>query len=198
MKARDLAMEMAAAVDALSDGDLDLLASCGVDRADIAMGLVGAALIRVEGEVYSPDPECGKSAFITPCRVHDAVSPESTVPDSYCRLGDIVDLVAWHPARPARWALRTGAAEWLGCIEPQYMGPAPVDIRRSPLAWFRAGCTGLVPLGRSAADIYRTLSWCQRHVAEDVDHAAELDAVLQRPWPAKRVLSTTRRLDHAA
>lgn len=199
MKTREIASELNAAIDALDEGQRNLLVAHGVGRNDLALGLVGAALIRVEGTTrFAPDPE-GRPAFITPVRVQYAETPESVAPDSAVRVGDIVDLVAWHPLRPDRWALRSGAAEWLGCIEPQYAGPHPVPIRRSVLGWFRAGCVGLLPLSQSPADLYRLLTWCVGGViAEDAEHAAKLRRALERPWPAPRVLVRHQEHRHAA
>jgi hypothetical protein len=198
MKAADLEREMVAAVSALTEIDIEMLVQHGVDRADIAMGMVGSALVRVEGDYYSPDPS-GKLAFLTAIRVHYPTTPESPVPDSAVRVGEIVDIVAWHPLRPARWALRVGSAEWLGSIEPQYMGPPPVHIRRSVLSWFRSSCTGLLPLSSSPPDVYRVLSWSTGGlIAEDDQHAAELRAALSRPWPLPRISVAREARRHAA
>jgi hypothetical protein len=134
-----------------------VLLACGVDPNDIALGMVGVGAIRLDGALYEPDPDHGKPAFISPVRIAYADTPESAVPASAVRVGAIVDLIGWHPLRPDRWALRTGAAEWLGAIEPQYMDPAPVPIRHSVLGWFQARCEGMVSVSRARADVYRLL-----------------------------------------
>jgi len=180
--------EMAAAVKALTDAQAALLIRYGVDPVDISLGMVGCAPIRLERGTYVPDPD-GKVAFITPVRVDD--------PLSAVRVGDLVDLIAWHPLRPGHFALRIGVAEWLGAIEPQHLDPPPVPVRRSVLAWFQHGCTGLVPLSREPRDVYRLLGGIGRLEAEDDAHRAELRAVLQRPWPTPAI-SVARRLRHAA
>jgi hypothetical protein len=53
----------------------------------------------------------------------------------------------------------------------------------------RSGCRGLLPLGRDRASVYRLLSGLREIVAEDTVHAAELRAILARPWPAPRVMA---------
>jgi hypothetical protein len=192
----DLACELAAAVRTLSDDQANMLVGYGTNRLDL--GLVGSVLVRVEGEFYIPDPDGGRWAFVTPVRVDTALSPESGVPDNTVRMGSLIDLVAWHPARPNSWALRIGTAEWLGAIEAQYLGPAPVLVRSSPLFWFQTRCSGLVPLSRNPSDIYRLLAGCRGGiVAEDKAHAAKLRRILEKPWSAPPVFVKGERR-HAA
>jgi hypothetical protein len=188
MKAADLGAEMLAAYRAVGERERNHLAALGIDPEDIEM-LIGVANVRIEGALFSPELD-GRPAFVTPVRVQFPETPESTEPDSAVHLGDIVDLVAWHPAAPDRWALRAGAGEWLGACLPQYVEPRPVPIRRSIALWFRAGCTGLVPLSRDRADIYRLLSRCIGGIiAEDQAHAAELGGILERPWAAPPIFT---------
>jgi hypothetical protein len=194
----DLDAELAAAVRALSDDQANMLVACGVNRLDIDLGMVGGVLARIEGDFYVLDPDGGRPAFVTPVRVDTASSPESRVPDSTVRMGSLIDLVAWHPARPNSWAQRIGTAEWLGAIDPQYLDPAPVLVRSSPLSWFKSGCSGLVPLSRQTPDIYRLLVGCRSGVvAEDDAHAAKLRRILERPWSAPPVF-VKRERRHAA
>jgi hypothetical protein len=129
-----------------------------------------------------------------------AVAMSLAKPALSVRFGGLVDLVAWHPRQPSGWALRTGAAEWLGAIEPQHMGPPPVPIRFSVLSWFQYGCSGLVILSTAAAVRYRLLSDCLGGVeAESAEHAAELKRMLAWPWPAPRVsIGESRRVRDAA
>ncbi len=149
--------------------------------------LIGTAEMRIKGGLYEPAPD-GAPAYVTPVLVGDPVSPEIPDPLVYARhFGDIVDLVAWHPRHPGHWALRVGAATWLGCIEPQYLDPDPVAIRRAPLAWLRAGCDGLVILSSEPADAYRLLSGCHEIIAENQQHAAELRKLVRQPWPRPRI-----------
>jgi hypothetical protein len=166
----------------------DELVALGVAPRDIEL-LIRTGKVRLcRGDLFEPDPD-GRACLITPVSVHTALDPESSKPEVFCRVGAIVDLVAWHPERPDHWALRVGAAEWLGCIDPQYLEPEPVPIRRSVLSWFQAGCTGLVLLSRSPLDQYRILMDCRGDIiAEDAAHRAELRRALQRPFRAPRIL----------
>jgi hypothetical protein len=164
----------------------DELVTIGIATGDT--GLIGVAPIRLcRGDLFEPDPD-GRVCLISPVCVHTELDPESSEPSLYCRAGAIVDLVAWHPEQPNQWRLRTGAAEWLGCIEPQYLEPEPVPIRRSVLNWFQAGCTGLVLLSRSPLGQYRTLMGCVGGIiAEDAAHRAQLRCALQRPFRGPRI-----------
>ena len=83
---------------------------------------VGPALdrVRVANEMFELDDEAG-SAFIIPVRVENYITPEASDPVQTVRDGKIVDLVAFHPRHPARWALRYGSAEWIGAVESQYL-----------------------------------------------------------------------------
>jgi hypothetical protein len=183
MNAADLARELAAAHEALSDAQHEDFVLAGVDRLDIALGLVGAAYGSVAGERFEPHPD-GRLAFCTPARIHRSLTIESPVPDSAVRVGELVDLVYWSLNHPERWAMRTGAAECLGLVEPQYCGPEPVAIHRRPLGWLRGGCRGLVLLTRDPWAMYRILCQCSGGlIAEDERHAAELAAALDHPWP---------------
>ena len=140
----------------------------------------------------------GGSAFIVPVRVESAVTPEAAGPLEAIRDGWIVDLVAFHPSHPGRWALRRGAAEWLGVIEPQYLDPEPVPVWRTPLRWLQSGCRGLVLLSKERASQYRIISGLGAIVAEDYQHATQLRGILAHPWSAPRVLLRREEARHAA
>jgi hypothetical protein len=193
----DLERELADAVAALSDAQHEDLVLAGVNRIDIGIGMIGAAYGSVV-DIHRFEPCAdGGLAFVTPIRVHHASTIESTIPDSACRVGDIVDLVYWSINSPDCWALRTGNAEVLGLIPPQFCKPEPVAIHRGPLGWFRHGCAGLVVLSPDPWAVYRLLSQCSSGLlAEDERHAEELRAALEHPWPRPPVLVRKRR--HAA
>lgn len=179
----DLDKEMVRAISALEDRHVDELIAAGIDRLDIDLGLVGLARGRVEGQLFAPDDH-GGVAFVSPVRTHYPLCFETPIPASALRVGDIVDLVYFHPQYPRTWAVRTGAAEVLGLILPQYCAPEPIEIHRAPLGWLQSGCRGLVLLSRNLADAYRVLSACTGGiVAEDEAHADELRNALERPWP---------------
>lgn len=94
----------------------------------------------------------------------------------------VIDLCAWSIEHPQRFGTALGAADMLG----EYWltgGSAPEDVlrvHRTPLAWMKAGCDGVVILRRD----YRAepfSCWWGRIAGEDEDHARELAKVLCRP-----------------
>jgi hypothetical protein len=188
VKTRHLATEMREAFRAMRPADIQELARSGIPPILIDhFQMVGIARIRISGQCYEPDQN-GRLAFISPILVQDPNTPEASRPDVYVLVGNLVDLVSWDPAEPSQWALRTGNASWLGCIQPQYLSPPPIRIWRSPLNWFRARCEGLVILARELSETYWLLSGCLGGVvAEDPEHAVELTRTLERPGPVPRV-----------
>lgn len=161
--------------------------------------LIGAARIRINAGLYDPVPD-GRPAFITPALIDNPLTPEAADPLACARVtGDLVDLVAWHPRHPSRWALRVGSATWLGATEPQYMEPDPVAVRRSPLSWLRADCDGLVILSTEPAEAYRLLSSLHAIIAEDAQHVAELRRLVRQPWPLPSIRAAAHdEVSHAA
>lgn len=197
MMAADLAAEYTNLLAATRPEDLRPLIAAGVTEETIDTLAVAIARITVDGLTYQPDPG-GGFAYLIAVRVDNPLTPEAADPGETVRSGDIVDLVAMHPAHPLRWALRRHTAEWLGAIEPQYLDPNPVPLRRSPLAWLRAGGQGLVVLSRGRADAYRIMTGCRGGIlAEDAGHAAELRSILAQPWPTPQIIVPAR-ARHAA
>lgn len=190
-RTRDLIAEMSAAVGTRTEGDTEELAQHGVPLWAVCLWqLVGVARISrvVDADVYEPDPRSGAWVFLTPVLVQDPANPESQSPEAYVRLGSIIDIVAWDPQTPRRWARRAGLADWLGLVEPQYLDPEPTRIWRSVLNWFRADCSGLVVLNQNPIATYSLLMGFQGGIdAEDPAHAAELKRALERPWPIPRI-----------
>jgi hypothetical protein len=78
-------------------------------------------------------------------------------------------------------------AQVLGAVEAQIVGPEPVPIRRTPLAWLRAGGDGLCLLTRDPAETQQVLGWCWALAAADLDHARALRRVVDRPYPPKPI-----------
>jgi len=190
MRKRELLGEMRAASAAITPADVDELVAAGVapENASWLIGVTRISHIPDTG-LYEPDDEVGAWAFITPIRVEDAATPESRDPERCVRHGDIIDLVAWDTSAPHEWALRAGLAGSAGCVEPQYLDPEPVRVHRSILAWFRAGCRGVVPLSRDPAATYRLLmGFPGGIIAEDGKHAGELARILERPWPLPEII----------
>jgi hypothetical protein len=181
----DLAAEMRCAAAALTADDRAALSESGVGP-DELFWMCGAARALVKGGLYRPDPQ-GARVVITPVRGDDLLTPESAYPLATLRFAPIVDLVAWHPAEPESWARRCGAADWLGCIEPQCLDPDPVPVHASVLHWLQSGCIGLVPLSDDPADFYRLMSACRRIRAEDDAHAKAMRKAMRRCWPMPTV-----------
>jgi hypothetical protein len=201
MKARALAFEMRQAFVALRPNDRRELLDYGVHARDIdCFQMVGRAKIQRRGDHYEPDT-AGRWAYVTPVLALWPESPETPDPDVMCRFGNIIDLLAWHPDRPNRWATRTGNGESLGAIEPQLCEPNAVPVWRSPLNWFRAGCRGLVILSRNQSSAYRILACCIGGIlAEDEPHNHQIKWILNRSFlaPTVRVMNSGKQLRHAA
>src|SRR6202043_1967154 len=96
----------------------------GVGIDTLIDGMVGAARIRMRGELWEPvgPEERGARVYVTPVRGGNRATLESSDAWSANVGGPIVDLVAWHPIRPGRWALREGAAPILGHVQAPSAG----------------------------------------------------------------------------
>jgi uncharacterized membrane protein YhdT len=128
----------------------------------------------------------GLRAWVLPVRVVDPEMPdaiETTNPVWAAMCSDVVDLVAFSPAAPYRFALRCGIATVLGWVEPQYLAPDTVPIHRDITDWFRAGCRGLVLLTRCSFEAARVLRQCLEIEAEDAAHAVQLRRILAESLP---------------
>ena len=175
----DLAHEMREAVAALTPFDRTLLGAAGIPARMIERGLIGRAGISLSGDETIWEPGIAP-VYVTPCRIADPFTPECPWWRAVPEAGHLIDLVAWHPEHPQRWALRTGFAEWLGACEPQHLSDA-VHVRRSPLSWLRHGGTGIVALAPEERERQRALSFALLLMAEDFEHAQELRRLMERP-----------------
>jgi hypothetical protein len=192
MKTRTLAEEAAQSFAALPPRCAERLADgYGVPPMLITIAqLIGIKRVKIKGRrLYEPDA-AGEPFCITPVLVDSPWTPESRDPAITVRYGALVDLVAWRPDRPSEWALRGGAATWLGAVPPQYCQPDPVPVSHSILGWFQAGAAGIVLLTDDPAERWRILADFRGGIdAEDDRHAAELRRAVARPWPGPRVFS---------
>jgi hypothetical protein len=108
----------------------------------------------------------------------------------------VVDLVAFRPAEPSRWWVRTGFATCLGEWSIPTLSDDPVHVWRTPLAWLRAGTSGICILDPSAArDV---LLRCSAIVAEEVEHGREIRAIMQTSPIALPPIFVTETLRGAA
>ena len=200
MTGADLRREYRAALRRTELADLKPLRDAGVGGPGIATGPAFARLrLSRDRRLFELDPDSEDAAFILPVRAEHPTTPESTDPAGAVRHGPIVDLLAFSPAFPHRWALRVGAATWLGAVMPQYIDPPPTPIWRNPLHWLGSDCQGLVLLGRDRRERYRVLTCLDAIVAEDEDHAAALRDFLEQPWLSPPVyVRRGREVRHAA
>jgi hypothetical protein len=189
----DLDAEYAAALRDTTAISLRSLYDAGATERGMALAAPALARLQLNGGgLFEPDPD-GPAAFIMPVRVEFPETPESIDPLAAITSGDIVDLVAFTPALRARWALRCGAAEWLGACAPQYMEPEPVRLYRSPLDWLRASCEGMVCLATAPRDTYRFLTRFHALSVEDEEHATTLREIIDRPFFQPEILIGGRR-----
>jgi len=186
----ELSIEIATACKELRKSDIDLLVGeLRIPREIITDQLIGRTRVRRCAEsLYEPDPDGNSFAYVTPVRLHYAETPESCDPERAVRCGEIIDIIAWHPEYPTRWALRTGLATWAGAIQPQYLRPERVRFWRTPLRWLQEGCIGIVLLSSERSDHYRILTHCVGGIVPENElHSAELKRSLQCPYAMPEV-----------
>lgn len=192
MKTAELAAEMRQALANLTREHADQLVGCGVPWSVIIDLMIGVERVRAtEDGCYCPDHD-GGAAYITPVRAQYADTPQSTAPWRSVRSGYLFDLLAWNLETPDCWALRIGAATWLGCVPvqdyPELVTPARTRLRRTPFRWICADCAGVVTLSPERADHYRLFSEPQGGIiADDDDHRREVLDILERRWAVPRV-----------
>jgi hypothetical protein len=154
--------------------------------------MVGVARMRVEGEMWSPDP-AGHRAYVSPVRVHPrALSMEIATPEPWetARYGVLADLVAWHPAVPDRFALRRGDGVVLGSA-PWRLSDEPsteLQVHRGPLDWLRSGTEGVVLLTRDPGEQRLLLMGVDRVRAASRTQGAELQRAIELGRREPRVL----------
>jgi hypothetical protein len=186
MSGADLSAEMCGAHKITPEQRKRFLAA-NIPQAAIDFGWVGVLPCLTEGERFQHYGE-GKPLVIVPVKMaEEQWSAEHPRPDEVLRYGEIVDLVAFRLSEPSKWYLRTGAAEWLGCITPQSFMPDPVNVWRSPLSWLQNGSTGIVPLARDHHSRWSVLAGLGSIIAEDVRHGDDLRRVLERPFPIPKI-----------
>jgi hypothetical protein len=178
-----LAEEFLVARDQLGAEHHAMLLRCGIQPAIVGReGWIGVTSVQIHGNVFEPS-EDGPKAFISPVRGLGTGEIQWPSPAEVLRFGDIVDLLAWNPASPGRWALRRGSATALGIVQPQILDPAPVRVHGSPLGWFQSGGDGLALLSHQSVDVRNVLMQLRGIVADDQTHRRALIAILSRPLP---------------
>lgn len=96
--------------------------------------LIAAGPVLIEGETYQPHPD-GEWCFLTPV----IIFRPDTIYNADDSEAEVIDIVAWHPATPGRWATRRGAGTVLGDIDLA----ETLFVHQTPLAWLRSGCRGV-------------------------------------------------------
>ena len=102
-----------------------------------------------------------------------------------------IDLVAWEPNRPSRYATLLGSAGLLGADHVDkpttYFDGKPLQVFRTPLNWLRHDCRGVVVLHRQSAG--RALAKAPGPIAaEDLRHGEALARAFGTTVPIERIL----------
>ena len=119
-------------------------------------------------------------------------------------LGDdsetIIDLCAWSLVRPEKHATMFGNAIGLGGYQianpATYFAGQHLQVHRTPLAWLKAGCAGVVILNRIGASDW--LGSAKLIAAEDQSHGRELAKTLRGVIPPDRILIPRSTIQAAA
>jgi hypothetical protein len=181
------------------DRDVEELKRHGVPMRAIVTVVPAPMKIKLDtsGELFWPD-DTGLPVWVLPVCAADSDIPdaiEAIDPLTAVRTGPVIDLLAFSPLAPRRWALRRGIATVLGAIEPQRCTPEPIAVHQDITNWLRAECRGIVLLTREPIVAARVLRQCAAIEAEDEAHAAELRRLLAVPppkWPVIRVRAAHR------
>lgn len=174
----------------------------------IARAFPGAGILRQvltlapvvdQGDLFQLDPDLTRRAPVSRHRwliavrgwsaeqlegePHDTVAANlSTAIGAAARTlmgGDILDIVACDAKLSRVRGVFTAAADALGTIDEA----APVRVVRTPLAWLRRVCDGVLPLG-TAAQQQATLRACAGGiVCDDVEHGEAVQRLIRRPLP---------------
>jgi hypothetical protein len=151
-------------------------------------------ITRRSARLYRPDPN-GSIAWIIPVCCIDLAWPENIEtlePLDVVSVGQALDLVAFDPRRPRRFALRCGLGVVLGAIEPQIADPPPVRIFPDITDWLRHECYGLVILTDDRHQAGRILRCIAQIGPEDDQHAAALQRLSELPPFNTPIITTSR------
>jgi hypothetical protein len=182
----DLAAELVIAQRHLTPSRRDRLLHLGADTG-LVVTLLGVMPALIEGRLWQP-VDGAPLAVVLPVLIDDALTPGSRWPAMAPLFGHLVDLVAFTTSNPDRWALRTGAASWLGAVQPQFLDPDPVEIWQTPMAWLMAGGTGICPLTDDPVELRRLLMPLETISVADVTYWRFLQRVLSAPSLTPHIL----------
>jgi hypothetical protein len=163
----DLLGEYQAALAAQDPPRRARLGELGLIKPAHRIGLVGYARVLFQSGTFEPNA-AGEPALIFPVVDGPTLSVPTTLAE---KPGQLVDLVAWHPARPTEMALRVGNAFALGEeeIRDAIVSQSPLRVFRDPGSWAAASAEGAVIVDWDGAQDLLQLSVI---VADDVDHGA--------------------------
>lgn len=180
----DLTVEFNNAILAIEQRHCDRLVAAGVPEC-IAKPTEGrhewgVMKVRPEGRYhFIPDPDDGREAFVSL---------------AFYR-GNIVDLIAWHPAAPTNWRWRVGETPILNVdvMEQKWPGDGPLKIYATPLDYLCGGADGVVILDWSATSDIRRLA-LEDAICGPQGIINRLDAILRKPvrMPRFQRLESTR------
>jgi len=152
---------------------------------DICRELVSIGPVIVERDSFQID-ERGEWAFLTPvCHIDGdlwrlLVWDCGFESEAVWRVNaEVVDIVAWHPATPGRWARRTGVADMLGDIA----AAEPLRVHQTPYGWLKADGVGICFLDHQRASVASALRLAEKIIADSPAHARELRDICARPYP---------------
>lgn len=112
----------------------------------------------------------------------------------------VIDLCAWPLDRPDKFATAIRRADGLGVWRvtnpaTYHVGQA-LRVHRTPDAWLRAGCDGVVILNPLSAPRWLAESPGQL-IAEDIEHGREIGRMLHPFFPAHRILAPLKSCEAA-
>ena len=143
------------------------------------MERVGVARVRVEGDAYEPDAD-GFEALV----VASFTDPPRRPDGRWRAPNEIIDIIAFNPAEPGRWWSRCGIVAALGEESVSDFSDDPVRVWRNPLAWLRAGATGICPVSPDPAAVRDALLRLPGITVaeEDADQGREIERLLAKHW----------------
>lgn len=174
----DLAAEWSAATAAMRGHHLDTLRQrCGIPLA-VIRDRMGVARIHLQGTFYTPSIDGEEVAAL----IATFEAPPHLSDGRWRCPNPVRDIVAFRPAEPGYCWSRCGIVAALGEEMQSDFSDAPVPVWRTPLAWLKAGATGLCLVDPDPAVVRDVLMRCQSLVAEDAGHGREIQRLMEKHW----------------
>jgi hypothetical protein len=98
---------------------------------------------------------------------------------------EIIDLIAWIPAEPDKWYMRTGQGRILGLYDLQHaiVYRQPIKAHENPLKWLLSGCVGCCPL--TVKSYTEFMGVTEIDTNEDLFHKIMCTLYASYPFPRK-------------